>query len=141
VGERAPDFSLPDLTGKTVSLADFRGSKTLVLFWNSGCGFCQQMLDDLKVWEAGPPKRAPKLLVVSTGAIEDNKALGLRSPVVLDQGGMSIGSRFGANGTPMAVLIDAEGNIASELAAGAPAVLTLAQAGIRQNQQLPNAHE
>jgi len=73
-----------------------------------------------------PPKEAPKLLVVSTGAMEDNKAMELRSPIVLDQGGMSIGSKFGANGTPMAVLVDAEGKIASEVAAGAPAVLALA---------------
>ena len=52
--------------------------------------------------------------------------MGLRSPVVLDQQGMSVGRQFGANGTPMAVLVDAAGKIASELAAGAPAVLELA---------------
>jgi hypothetical protein len=39
---------------------------------------------------------------------------------------MNIGNKFGAGGTPMAVLVDAEGKIASELAAGAPAVLELA---------------
>ena len=50
----------------------------------------------------------------------------LRSPVVLDERGISVGSKFGAGGTPMAVLVDAEGKIASELAAGAPAVLELA---------------
>jgi peroxiredoxin len=48
VGEPAPELRLPDLTGKLVDLADLRGSKTLVLFWNPGCGFCQRMLDDLK---------------------------------------------------------------------------------------------
>lgn len=35
-GEPAPAFSLLDLSGKAVSLADFRGQKTLVLFWNPG---------------------------------------------------------------------------------------------------------
>jgi peroxiredoxin len=129
VGTSAPDFSLPDLSGKTVNLTDFRGSKTLVLFWNPGCGFCQRMLDDLKAWEANPPKDAPKLLVVSTDTVEVNRALGLRAPVLLDQNNMSAGSKFGANGTPMAVLIDAHGKIASEVAAGAPAVLALAGAG------------
>ena len=49
--------------------------------------------------------------------------------VSLDQGGMSVGSKFGASGTPMAVLVDAEGKIASEVAAGAPAVLALAGQG------------
>jgi peroxiredoxin/uncharacterized membrane protein YphA (DoxX/SURF4 family) len=124
VGEPAPEFTLPDLRGKQVNLSDFRGSKTLVLFWNPACGFCQRMLSDLKVWEARPPKGAPKLLVVSTGTVEANQAMGLRSPVVLDQG-FRVGNIFGATGTPMAVLVDAEGKIASEDAAGAPAVLAL----------------
>src|ERR671912_793376 len=52
VGEEAPKVKLPDLEGTTVELADFRGEQTLVLFWNTGCGFCQQMLPDLKQWES-----------------------------------------------------------------------------------------
>jgi methylamine dehydrogenase accessory protein MauD len=128
VGEPAPDFSLPDLVGKAVHLSDFRGSTTLVLFWRPSCGFCQRMLDDLKAWEANPSTDAPRLLVVSTESVESNQAMGLRSPVLLDKEGMSIGRLFGATGTPMAVLVDAEGKIASELAAGAPAVLALAGA-------------
>ena len=134
VGEPVPAFSLPDLTGQTVNLSDFRGHKTLVLFWNPGCGFCQRMLHDLKAWEAKPPTGAPKLLVVSTGTSEANQAMGLRSPIALDKEGMSVGSRLGANGTPMAVLIDAEGKIASEVAAGAQAVLALAGVGQDQGQ-------
>jgi peroxiredoxin Q/BCP len=31
VGDAAPDFSLPASTGKTVSLSEFRGKKTVVL--------------------------------------------------------------------------------------------------------------
>lgn len=131
VGETAPEFSLPDLAGKLVSLSDFRGDKTLVLFWRPSCGFCQRMLTDLKAWEVHPPTSAPRLLVVSTDSVADNQAMGLRSPVLLDQAGMSVGRLFGANGTPMAVLVDAQGNIASELAAGAPAVLALASQDTR----------
>jgi hypothetical protein len=52
VGEPAPSLKLPDLTGKQVALSEFRGSKTLVLFWNPGCGFCQRLLSDLKAWES-----------------------------------------------------------------------------------------
>jgi peroxiredoxin/uncharacterized membrane protein YphA (DoxX/SURF4 family) len=126
IGEPAPDFSLPNLAGKTVKLSDFRGSPTLVLFWRPSCGFCERMLPDLKAWETNARNGAPKLLVVSTDSVADNRAMGLRSPIVLDNKGMSVGRQFGANGTPMAVLVDAEGKIASELAAGAPAVLALA---------------
>ena len=128
VGEPAPPLKLRDLAGNKVNLATtFKGEKTLVAFWNPGCGFCQQMLDDLKDWEANPPQDAPKLLVVSGGTKEANKAMGLRSTVVLDQN-FGVGSAFGASGTPSAVLVDEEGKVASELAVGAPAVLALAGA-------------
>jgi peroxiredoxin len=125
IGEPAPAFTLPGLDGQTVSLSDFRRDNTLVLFWNPDCGFCQQMLADLKAWEAEPPQGAPKLLVVSTGSVERNRALGLCSPVLLD-GAFTIGPKFGIHGTPMAVLVDAGGRIASDIAAGAPAVFELA---------------
>src|SRR5205814_6697260 len=111
---------------KLISLSDFRGSPTLLLFWRPSCGFCQRMLPEIKAWEAHPPEGALKLLVVSTDSVADNQAMGLRSTVVLDQDGMRVGRLFGATGTPMAVLVDVKGKIASELAVGAPAVLALA---------------
>jgi hypothetical protein len=82
------------------------------------------MLDDLRAWDDQPPEGAPKLLVVSAGSVEDNRAMGLRSPVLVDDS-FTVGSAFGANGTPMAVLVDEEGNIVSEAVAGAPAVMAL----------------
>src|SRR5205823_10460005 len=71
----------------------------------------------------------------STDSVADNQAMELRSPVLLDQDGMRVGRLFGATGTPMAVLADAEGKIASEVAAGAPAVLALA--GQEQDKAAP----
>jgi peroxiredoxin/uncharacterized membrane protein YphA (DoxX/SURF4 family) len=125
IGSDAPALSLPDLDGKDFSLEQFRGKDTMLLFWNPGCGFCQRMLNDLKEWESNPPNGSPKLLIVSTGTPEANKALGLRSTIVLDQG-FATGRAFGASGTPSAVLVDARGKIASEVGVGAPAVLALA---------------
>jgi methylamine dehydrogenase accessory protein MauD len=131
IGEIAPAFTLPDLNGQRISLADFRGKQTLLLFWNPGCGFCEQMLPDLKDWKAESPQGELTLLVISTRNVNENRALGLHSPVLLDEG-FTVGPTFGVHGTPMAVLIDAEGKIASEVASGAPAVLALA----RSNQIL-----
>ena len=68
----------------------------------------QPLTTDLQAWEAAPPRLAPRLMVVSTGSVEANRAMGLRSPVVLDQG-FTAGRAFGASGTPSAVLINAEG--------------------------------
>src|SRR5579884_3996156 len=128
VGDRAPDFTLPDLDGHQISLASLRGSDTMLLFWNTGCGFCRQMLDDLKAWERIRPGDAPQIVVFSSGPIEDIRAMGLRSVVIPDPD-FSYGPRFGAGGTPMAVLLDPQNRVASSVAAGAPSVLALAKGG------------
>jgi thiol-disulfide isomerase/thioredoxin len=128
LGEDAPEVKLPDLEANTVELTkNFKGQQTLLLFWNPGCGFCQQMLPDLREWEENPPEEAPKLLVVSAGTEEANREQGLSSTVVLDQN-FATGRAFGASGTPSAVLVDVEGKVASDIAVGAPAVLELAGA-------------
>ncbi len=125
VGEPAPAIEFPDLTGDQVNLEVFRGERTLLLFWNPGCGFCKRMQDDLRAWEENRPADAPQLLVISNGTVEASAEIGLRAPVLRDQG-FATGRAFGAGGTPSAVLIDAEGKIASEVAVGTPAVLELA---------------
>ncbi len=126
IGDVAPAFTLPDLAGTTVSLADFRGTDTLVLFWSPTCGFCQRMLPDLTKWLAKPREDAPRLLVVSTGTFEANEAQRIQATVVLDAES-TVARAFGADATPMAVLVDADGRIASSLSTGVQEVLALAQ--------------
>lgn len=126
VGDPAPQIALPDLSGRRITLSDFKGTEALVLFWNPACGFCQRMADEWRSWEADRPAGTPQPLIVSTGTPEANRAMDLRSPVVLEPK-FSVGYAFGASGTPSAVLIDAEGRIASEVAVGASAVMALAR--------------
>ncbi|MEZ4521891.1 MAG: TlpA disulfide reductase family protein [Thermomicrobiales bacterium] len=127
IGSPAPAFQLPDLDGQPVTTGVLENNETLVLFWDPACGFCQRMLDDLKRWESERSGDAPELLVVSTGTVEVNRAMGLRSTVVLDQG-FGLGRQFGASGTPSAVLVDRKGRVSSQVVAGAEAVLDLAGA-------------
>jgi hypothetical protein len=120
----APMVPLLDLDGAPRSLTDLRGQPTVVLFWDPGCGFCTSMLADLQAWEANRPEGAPQLLIVSGGDAAAGRAMGLTAPVVLDAD-FALRRAFDNYQTPTAVLVDAEGRIASELAVGAEAVLAL----------------
>lgn len=44
----APDFVLPDLSGRRVSLADYRGKKVLLHFFATWCGVCRLELPSLR---------------------------------------------------------------------------------------------
>jgi peroxiredoxin len=124
-GEPAPPVVLPDLEGRTVDLRDYQGRDTLILFWRPGCSFCQRLVEDIRRWEVEPPRGAPRLLVISSESVEANRALGFRSSIVLDES-FAVGKAFGARGTPSAVLVDAEGRIASTVGVGARDILALA---------------
>lgn len=127
IGTLAPAFELEDLTGEPLALA-VPDRDTLVLFWNPGCGFCMQMLDQIHAFEQSPPPQAPRLLLISTGSADDNEAMALRAPIALDTTFVA-GAAFGATGTPSAILVDGNGRVSSSLAVGAPQVMALATAG------------
>ncbi len=132
IGDTAPDFALQSITGKTVKLTERLGAKTVLLFWNPACGFCSQMLDRLRQWEASRSINSPQIILVSTGTVQANRDMGLASDVLLDQS-FATASIFGASGTPSAILIDENGKIASEIGVGAEAVMSFAN---RESDQL-----
>jgi len=133
LGTEAPVLTLPALDGAPVALADLRSRETLLLFWNPGCGFCRSMHEDLLAWESTANGDGPRLVVVSSGDEESSRAEGFAATVLLDPD-YAAGEAFGALGTPMAVLLDAEGRIGSSVAAGAESVFALAEeaAGLRR---------
>jgi peroxiredoxin len=122
-GPTAPDFTLPDLEGKQVSLASFRG-KTVVLEWfNPGCPFVRYShgegpLKDLArkytsqgiVWLAinsGSPGKQ------GAGAELNRKARAEWSmdyPILLDEKGQ-VGKAYDAKTTPHMFVIDPAGQL------------------------------
>jgi peroxiredoxin len=79
----------------------------------------------------------PLPLVVTTGDREENRRLVAEQKIacpVLLQEQMEVAALYQVHGTPMGYLIDEQGRIASELAAGAEALLALAG---RTNDQRP----
>ena len=131
LGSPAPAFALPNLAGQRQSLADFRGKKLLLLFFNPRCGFCTQMAAELAALRTDGKDGKPVPLVVSTGDAEENRKLfaehGIQCPVLLQEQ-MEVASQYQCNGTPMGYLLDEQGRIASELAVGSPGLLALVDA-------------
>ena len=124
IGSDLPELPVSRLDGTEVALADVVERETALVFWNPGCGFCRSLHEDLLAWEASPPEGAPALVVVSAGDAVGVKAEGFASEVLLDPEWVMSGA-LGADGTPMAVLVSADGRIASPVVSGAPAVLEL----------------
>jgi peroxiredoxin len=123
-GTEAPEFMLPDLAGQAVNLAALGGRPTVLLFWNVACGFCQRMLPQLVEWERTNSTSSPGLVLISSSSREMNSQMGLKSTVLLDEQ-FAVGTLYGAGGTPSAVLIDADGKIASSLMVGGLGVMEL----------------
>ena len=128
IGSEAPAFELPDLAGQRKSLAQYRGQRVLLIFFNPTCGFCRDMVPRLKEKAESrkqkaemEPQRQPHVLMISTGGAEANRTLlaehQLDCPVLL-QKEMEVAAAYKANGTPGGYLVDSEGKIASELAMG-----------------------
>jgi len=124
VGAEVPSVSVPSIEGPSISLTSLRGSEVILLFWNSSCGFCRAMRERLLAWERSRKDPSPRLVVVSTSDERTTRDEGFHSLVLLDQGS-AVSRAFGAGGTPMAVLLNAEGRVASAVVAGADAVFEL----------------
>ena len=45
---KAPKFSLPDASGKMVSISDFKGKWVVLDFWGSWCGWCIKGFPQMK---------------------------------------------------------------------------------------------
>lgn len=49
--EPAPNFSLKDLSGKTINLSDFKGKVVLLNFWAVWCVPCEAEIPELVKWQ------------------------------------------------------------------------------------------
>ena len=93
LNREAPDFQLPDATGKMVSLSAQRGHPVLVNFWATWCPPCVEEVPAMEDLARRIEKTDIRMLAVSVDESWD------------------IVKRFFANGTKMGVLLDVSKNV------------------------------
>ncbi len=116
LGDKAPDFSLPNLnTDKMEGLKDYLGKPTILFFIQSACYSCLQEAkafqkikdtykDRVNIVAVGVDLLGKKMLV--TWASHNN----ITYPVLLDPI-FSVPDKYGFSYTPSSVIIDQEGKI------------------------------
>ncbi len=116
-GEVAADFSLPDLSGKTVSLSSLRGKVILLNVWATWCGPCREEMPAMEVlFNEFKNRKDFVILAVS----EDHKGRevvasyveknGYHFPILLDPENR-IGQSYDVTGVPETFIIDRNGRI------------------------------
>ncbi len=119
VGDRAPNFTLPDLSGKSVSLSDFRGHVVILDFWASWCPPCRASMPTLHKYYEEFKDRGLVLLGVSLDrSAEDARSfleangyhdlIALWGSVSASQG---VAREYGIYGIPHTFVLDPNGVI------------------------------
>jgi cytochrome c biogenesis protein CcmG/thiol:disulfide interchange protein DsbE len=112
-GGDAPPLALPDLAGKTVDLARFRGKVVAVNFWASWCPPCRDEIPELaQVWADHRGRCFELLGVAAESAREDVERLApeIPYPVLLDERAEAL-SAWRVPGYPRTFVLDVEGKV------------------------------
>ena len=118
VGAPAPDFTLEDLDGNQVRLADLAGQVVLVNFWATWCGPCRLEMPALQARYDALKDQGFTVLAVNLDEPREDAALfaqdlGLTFPVLLDPGA-SINDLYRVRGYPTTFIVDREGLISRQ---------------------------
>lgn len=112
VGRPAPEFTLQDVDGGTVSLQSLRGRVVLLEFWASWCTVCRQDTPALRTFA---DRYGDRVAVVgvdwrepATATRQWVSAFALTFPNVRDASG-TVARKYGLTGVPEAWWIDANG--------------------------------
>jgi peroxiredoxin len=117
VENAAPDFTLPQLNGESLTLGDFRGKPAIINFWASWCPPCRQELPAL---QAAYNAHRDEIGFIAVDVKEEPgtvtsfiRELGLSFPVVFDLDGQVSDVSYEVRGLPTTIFVDVNGVVAA----------------------------
>lgn len=140
VGTPAPAFELPGITGERRSLKSLlAGGKDLVLIFTSPwCKSCEVVAGNLTRWKY-EMSGLPNVVLVSRGSAKENlnKLKGFDASSILLQEKSEVAAAYDCSATPTAVLVGADGLIASQLVTGGLAIRQLLASSVKRGMPEP----
>jgi peroxiredoxin len=117
IGFTAPDFTLPTVDGREISLSDYRGRPIILNFWASWCGPCRYEVPAFKAFYERYPEEQVVIIAVSTQDDPDSArgysiADGLKFVIPVDPRGV-VANLYNVRGLPTTFIIDENGVIKS----------------------------
>lgn len=116
VGSIAPQFTLDDINGKSVSLNDYKGKVIILDFWATWCPPCREEIPDFIALQNEYGKKGLQIIgiAVDRDGIKSVKPfyenMGMNYPVLLTDG--KVESRYGGiRAIPTTFIIDKKGSI------------------------------
>jgi len=119
----APDFTLKDLSGNTVTLSEMQGKVVLLNLWATWCPPCKKEMpsmeelyrelprEDFTILAVAAPNAPRESLEQIERLIEEN---GYTFPILLDED-MKVNQTYGTGSIPTSWIIDPEGMLAARL--------------------------
>lgn len=116
LGQKAPDFTLSDLDGKTVHLKDLLGRVVLLNFWATWCGPCKEEMPVIEKVRADTKAQGVEVWGITDGqsskAREWLRKNGRSLPTLVDPE-KEVFKHFQIGALPAVIIIDREGKISS----------------------------
>jgi thiol-disulfide isomerase/thioredoxin/uncharacterized membrane protein YphA (DoxX/SURF4 family) len=122
IGQTVPKFSLEDLHGNAITEEFFRGRTTLAIFLSTSCGFCKDVVAEVR--ETEKEDGAPQMIVFSEGEREEHLDWEIATPVILEKN-YKTAEKIGMFSVPSAVLVNENGIVISEAAVGSQSIWAL----------------
>lgn len=117
-GSPAPDFTLPDLSGRLVTLSSLRGRVVFINFWATWCGPCRWELPSMGALYTDYRNKTFEMLAVNVDEMGADKVKAwverykLPFPVLKDGDDLPVSQAYRTYSIPATYIVDRKGVIA-----------------------------